>query len=115
MTDQEMMELAALAAGYVVESYAASGALWVYPKGAPLDSEGEPPIFRWNPKDDDGDALRLAVDLGLVIDCSRPSAGEPFAQHHAAQADYTDARAATRRAVLRAAAEVGKRMRENKA
>ena len=56
---------------------------------------------KWNPLEDDGDALRLAVKLG--IDISK------------AQLDYydkhsTDPYGATRRAIVRAAAEIGKAM-----
>ena len=64
-------------------------------------------VTGWNPLADDGDALRLAVDLGLVVDCSRPSAALPFTRHAYEQADYTDQKAATRRAIVHAAAAIG--------
>lgn len=65
---------------------------------------------KWNPLTSDGDALRLAVTCGLVVDCSRPSAGEPYKQH-AIWWDETMSNAElTRRAIVRAAAEIGRQM-----
>jgi hypothetical protein len=103
--EHALLERAAFAAGLVVESWIAWGGAWVYPREAPANEDGEFPIFKWAPLDDDGDALRLAVDVGLVVDTSRPSAGQPFRSHVCAQMDFTDRRAATRRAIVRAAAE----------
>jgi hypothetical protein len=65
----------------------------------------------WNPLTDDGDALRLTVKLGLVI----------TPNYHAEQQslgvieftgieDSPDPYAPTRRAIVRAAAEIGKKM-----
>jgi hypothetical protein len=72
----------------------------------------------WNPLTDDGDALRLAVKLGLDIESDLPahlvevwfpngintcgSVYEPYGN---------DPYAATRRAIVRAAAEIGKEMK----
>ena len=54
MTDRELLELAAKAAGVRLEEWNPTyRAYWV----------GD----WWNPLDDDGDALRLAVKLGIVI------------------------------------------------
>jgi hypothetical protein len=60
----------------------------------------------WNPLTDDGDALRLAVKLGLIVECGRawisrhgPMFGEDV---------LPDPYAATRRAIVRAAAEIGR-------
>ena len=66
----------------------------------------------WNPIADDGDALRLAVKLGLTI----------TSNYHVEQKglgvivfteleDSEDFCAATRRAIVRAAAEIGRRMK----
>jgi hypothetical protein len=63
---------------------------------------------KWNPLTDDGDALRLGVTLGLVIDCSRPSAGEPYKQHAIWRDELCDTATLTRRAIVRAAAEIGR-------
>ena len=102
MTDKELLELAAKAAG--IESNGVYG--WRV--------EGSDVV--WNPLTDDGDALRLAVKLGiyfLVVTeenaisarirngprCSwrEPINGDPYA--------------ATRRAIVRAAAEIGRSMK----
>lgn len=69
----------------------------------------------WNPLTDDGDAFRLAVELGLVVNFSRPSAGEPFKRHEQWIANLHDKathdrHAHVRRAITRAAAEIGRRM-----
>jgi hypothetical protein len=83
MTKQKLLELAAKAAGL---------------EEAKLRIE----FNQWNPLEDDGDALRLAVKLGIDI--------------AKAQVDYWDKHsndpyAATRRAITRAAAEIGKGMK----
>ena len=95
MDDRELLERAAKAAGLPDMS----GWTWV-----DIDTYG------WNPLTSDRDALRLAVTLGLVVDCSRPSAGLPFYSHLHAEIAMEDRHAATRRAIVRAAAEIGKAM-----
>jgi hypothetical protein len=70
----------------------------------------------WNPLTDDGDALRLAVKLGLktsvgydigLVFC-RPSESD---EHEVWEPlGKNDPYAATRRAITRAAAEIGKAM-----
>lgn len=105
MTDRELLEYAAKAAGYAVafdvtESIA----------GRWLPSCGEVRIF-WNPLNEDGDALRLAVDTNITfrnfghIMSAVGSSGQ-FNEY----AD-SDAYAATRRAIVRAAAEIGRAMK----
>jgi len=94
-TDRELLERAAKAAGM--------------PRGEYCEPGHEPALYHsdygfWQPLADDGDALRLAVALGLVVDCSRPSAGEPFKLHQFAQDEFQDIGCATRRAIVRAAA-----------
>ena len=50
MTDREMLELAARAAGYVVESHHVSGGAWVYPVDEVPNADGDyPGLFLWNP------------------------------------------------------------------
>lgn len=69
----------------------------------------------WNPLTDDGDALRLAVKLKLLVDVSPVSTSVhaggvkdvAFEWHENALAPL-DPYAATRRAIVRAAAEIGK-------
>ena len=95
--DGALLTRAATAAGLRVLSWLQDGYPFVE------DADGK--RYGWNPLIFDSDALRLAVDLGLVVDTSRPSAGPPFYSHVCAQMDFTDRRAATRRAIVRAAAE----------
>lgn len=64
---------------------------------------------KWNPLDDDGDALRLAVKLLFEIDMGR---GCIVIRHATGikilEAFNNDPYAATRRAIVRAAAEIGR-------
>jgi hypothetical protein len=92
MTDKELLELAAKAAGIVGR--------WDEEADCFVPRDG--PIF-WNPLTDDGDALRLAVKLGIRIDFQGSSVK---ADDHVCTA--LDVYAATRRAIVRAAAEIGK-------
>lgn len=107
MTDKELLELAAKAAGIeIVDWY---GAQYTARK------IGDGLLFSFNPLTDDGDALRLAVELNLriAIDFDLPNhdyvkvyRGEDAeaVEDRKAQDPY----AATRRAIVRAAAEIGK-------
>ena len=62
MTDKELLEAAAKAAGYEVRPYTwHAGTQFAY-EGFTLDGPDE-----WNPLEDDGEALRLAVKLGIAI------------------------------------------------
>lgn len=108
--DRELLVLAAKAAGLGIDEIVdrAEGYAWVFDPDSIRNRDGEAPIFKWNPLVDDGDALRLAGALGLVVDTSRPSAGEPFKLHHFAQDNSSDRGAAIRRAIVRAAAEIGR-------
>jgi hypothetical protein len=105
MIDKELLELAAKAAGYKHEV-------------TPLDPEPYRPAYwsGWNPLTDDGDALRLAVKLGMNIysGYSKMIAeltpdGDCRAIHESVERGI-DSYAATRRAIVRAAAEIGKEM-----
>ena len=110
MSDRELLELAAKAAGEVAGD-------WI---GNPHYMNGV--LMRWNPLTDDGDALRLAVKLRLTVEQwffgqevlvydfkestmyegLGGSVHEPYG---------TDPFAATRRAIVRAAAEIGRNMK----
>ncbi len=88
MTDRELLEWAAKAAGIALwhEDVFTSGlTLKVSPNG----------IRRWNPLTSDGDALRLAVKLGIA------DLGNFY------DGDEDDPYAATRRAIVCAAAALG--------
>ncbi len=103
MTDRELLKLAAIACEKL--------------RGGWVDNEAyfDGVLTRWNPITDDGDALRLAVDLGMQIipgenyvECvkvMRVLRGCRFIEMH-----KDDKHAATRRAIVRAAAEIGKTM-----
>lgn len=95
--DRELLELAAKAAGIYLE-WDGDPAKW-----QPMYYEGKT-YHAWEPLTDDGDALRLAVklaitDLALVV-------GDLVL----AEGFQGDKYAATRRAIVRAAAEMGKAM-----
>jgi hypothetical protein len=108
MDDRQLLELAAKAAGYDV-AWNEHWAAFQHRNPAP-DAHG---VMRhpWTPLTDDGDALRLAVKLGLCVevdlcdDATRVSETECelIAKHM-----HFDGgpEAATRRAIVRAAAEI---------
>lgn len=107
MEDRELLELAADAAGL--------GTLWYEPCGCMLlRSDG---YRKWNPLTDDGDALRLAANLQLGISIPPVVDGRievvTFYVPIISVVEYpqnNDRNAATRRAIVRAAAEIGKQM-----
>ena len=100
MTDKELLELAAKAAG-LNQSYSANRyTYW----------DGEK-FVKWNPLDDDGDALRLAVKLGMVVEVlSDQKVVFVDALYIIELPLGDDPYAATRRAIVRAAAEIGRAM-----
>lgn len=111
MTDRELLELAAKAAGYdddcIYPGY--DGGLTLFEVDHDQCGDGT----HWNPLDDDGDALRLAVKLEIAIN---PFAGKTVVSHEDSKrlgyekwdCHDEDQYAATRRAIVRAAAEIGK-------
>jgi hypothetical protein len=65
MTDRELLESAAKAAGGRVSfDYSPDGYPWLQ---AVVDGKPQPYPVRWNPLTDDGDALRLAVKLKFNV------------------------------------------------
>lgn len=98
MTDRELLELAAKAAG--IELTGTDRAAWLNKSS-----------YGWNPLTDDGDALRLAVKLGVTV-VSIDDGQTQAAWVDASGVIYTepaeDKYAATRRAIVRAAAEIGR-------
>jgi len=123
MNDRELLELSAKASGIAIE-YAPAGTENIdgsLKKFRVISWHGpflEGTDTGWNPLEDDGDALRLAVKLKLVpyppdksdnravcrdYDCiyvDEPPSGDPYA--------------ATRRVIVRAAAEIGKSIKNTK-
>lgn len=116
MTDRELLELAAKAAGGQVRfDLSPDEAPWL--QGV-VDGRPQPYPVRWNPLTDDGDALRLMVKIGIrgyfglevQKPCVQATCFEPW--EHCAYEEYKnqDPYAATRRALVRAAAEIGRSM-----
>ena len=109
-TDRELLEMAAKAAGVEVVRHVASldGKQWCVLKD-------EKQSF-WNPLTDDGDALRLAVALEIdvtfrVVGEMRVEALAPSGPRIVEGYDSFDGRLpATRRAIVRAAADIGRSM-----
>ncbi len=102
MTDRELLELAARAAGIKhpggEHSIHNDGRLW--------DCNG---LRWWNPLTDDGDALRLAVKLNLcVVHTGIGVSVSEAGCHSSIEHSHPDPYAATRRAIVRAAAEIGR-------
>lgn len=120
MDDRELLELAAKAIGREVR--------WIQ---GPDDEDCIHPIIRnssdsccidWNPLADDGDALRLACTLGLTVECdfhdsdtctASETRGDIVADEQSGMLGEVIGDpefAATRRAIVRAAAEIGRAM-----
>jgi fructose-specific component phosphotransferase system IIB-like protein len=111
MTDRELLELAAKAAGVK----------WIdpcfnYDEFGRMMLDFGAGVTEWNPLTSDGDAFRLAVKLAI---CVNQGKGAVIAERNAAinspecgviEALSADPYAATRRAIVRAAAEIGKQM-----
>jgi hypothetical protein len=95
--DRELLELAARATGYKYK-----------PANECIVIDGIP--GRWNPLTDDGDALRLAVKLGIEPSW-HVTLGYAVALYKSGfyriEEYSTDGLSATRRAIVRAAAEIG--------
>lgn len=104
MTDRELIEAAARAAGLHVVGDADRMVAFPGNKAGGLvyrnDRGGD---SLWSPLTGDGDALRLAVKLGLMVDANTHAASSGGGKFFA-QAGERDGFAATRRAIVRAAA-----------
>ena len=112
MTDKELLEYAAKAAGIDGIKFHSACGCYILKDN-----------IWWNPLTDDGDALRLAVKLNLDITHSWSIVNGddkyPMASIHVSYNNETfvyelkeaDPYAATRRAIVRAAAEIGKDMK----
>lgn len=105
MTDRDQLEFAAKAAG--METRWGLGHLSERLFVSVPNPDGLVTGREWNPITDDGDALRLAVKLRLDVEwLDNDTVFVAYAQHVANNDPY----AATRRAIVRAAAELGKAM-----
>ena len=111
MVDRELLEQAAKAAGidvkFAIGKFAKHESLGLF-----FVDYGTSNQRSWNPLADDGDALRLAVKLRMTImtlsDSIEVSDYNARVCGQEMTCDGEDPYAATRRAIVRAAAEVGK-------
>ena len=115
MTDREQMELAALAAGAKMTDYSdRTPDHWVI--------QGSDGVWReWKPREDDGDALRLAARLEIdvtfrVVTQLRVEALAPGGPRIVEYYDRAEDRLPKARlAIFRAAVEIGRDMQESAA
>ena len=111
MTDIELLELAAKAAEIAIMPCGCRNEKWPFKHDEAISGKWG----HWNPLTDDGDALRLAVKLKIPMQFpdwanitrtwGSKSNPDAFDEPH-----NDDPYAATRRAIVRAAAEIGKAM-----
>lgn len=96
-TDRELLQFAAKAAGE-------------WPSPEPFEHV----LSRWNPLTDDGDAFRLSVKLNITVrrsdEYDASYAVSPYDPTLISETD-ADPYAATRRAIVRAAAEIGRNIK----
>lgn len=104
---RELLEFAAKAAGIKVPTQKDHPWAWIDERGIHRDisygGDGTR-MSHWNPLTDDGDALRVAVKLGLF---SYEIIPEELSSAFLQSDPYT----ATRLAIVRAAAEIGRNMK----
>lgn len=112
-TDRELLELAARAAGIERGADRLDCELSITKPDGRHES-----LPQWNPLASDADALRLAVKLGLGISHVIDDNPEPFVNVgrirnerliEVYETDYADPYAATRRAIVRAAAALARK------
>lgn len=107
MTDRELLELAAKAAGKTIDQKT-FGEYQDAHRGMVV-ADGE----HWNPLDDDGDALRLAAKLSLHIEWRLDgrvavSPQDQVAEIYIMESSREDRIGSLRLAIVRAAAEIGR-------
>ena len=102
LNDMRLVETAAKAAGYGLARWSDDG------RGLLLTGVQEP----WNPLEDDGDALRLAVKLGIRVEPSPRGCSVMWPAGVGLRVETVlnstigaDSETATRRAIVRAAAD----------
>ncbi len=116
-TDRELLEAAAKAAGMTLGAWHEGRLAFMY-------RDASPGPGCWNPLTDDGDALRLAVKLNadvtqhsddlptcVVVTIIRPDSAAPADYAHIVELHGNCPYAATRRAIVRAAAVIGRNMK----
>ena len=123
MTDRELLELAAKAAEWQLCGYSWIGENEDDDECEILESafvktnQEQELATKWNPLTDDGDALRLAVSLGFIVDIDTEEHyteiefTSNYEDKSASEGHGFDATEATRRAITIAAAKIGKEMK----
>ena len=112
-SDRELLELAAQAAGLQLCGYS-----WIGENEDDDECEVLESAFvklhpeqelatKWNPLTDDGDALRLAVKLHMQVSITTESCRAETMPVLGVRVNDKDEMAATRRAIVRAAAAIG--------
>lgn len=129
-TERKMLDLAAKAAGILLDwsdrSTEISGIPWRVRRLEPNELEpgetdGTSPVDQWHPLSHDGDAFRLMVTLGMEVyvdshpnGCACTEAWsvsfDKDRRHTSVVNHDGDPAAATRRAIVIVAAEIGRRM-----
>lgn len=115
MVDQELLELAAKAAGLNVKAQSVNADdRWI---GLIVGEKHTREKKFWNPLADDGDALRLAVKLHISIALNRTGGYTTSIYGYSMRLEIkemhnNDPYSATRRAIVWAAAEIGKTLGE---
>lgn len=105
--DRELLELAAKAAGLNINGWygeAEADGPWAMCNPRPSEDVG------WNPLTNDGDALRLAVRMKMVVNICGHFTFVCGLDTDVEELHNGDPYAATRRAIVRAAAEIGRNM-----
>jgi len=114
-TDNELLELAAKAAGIEVWPGTGFQAHMLFTRPAKADPDGKVTGVEWNPLTEDGDALRLAINCNMTVctdgvvtvsACSGYGHDKAMITQSVSECGG-DKNAATRRAIVRAAAELG--------
>ena len=115
-SDRELLELAAKAAGLQLCGYSWIGENEDDEECEILDaafvknSPEQDVATMWNPLTDDGDALRLAVKLHMQVSITTESCRAETLPALGVRVNDKDEMTATRRAIVRAAAQIGKEM-----
>lgn len=110
LRDRELLEMAAKAAGLTLYEHVPGLIVTGSPETKDVDYE------RWNPLDNDGDALRLAVKLGMSISIDMTYGWTRISEYEDTESivtvthDEAGDLAATRRAIAEYAAIIGRAM-----
>lgn len=105
-TDRELLEGAAKAAGIDATKPEYAGGVFLG-----FRCRDTKPVH-WNPLTDDGDALRLAVQLKIDLEFGQEDVTASVWTDTAYIGAFQEKHAATRRAIVRAAYEIGKEKKD---